>query len=121
MNTRKKYNTVKTASQERYAHNSKKRLIKNIEKKFKTTMIGALSYIEEELGHLWGFESDSPLTASQRQYMEVWQELRSAILNNGNNQLRACLDEIAQYTMTWDRYQTQFLIKKDSLGENNNE
>jgi len=102
-------------SKERYALNSKKRLIKNIEKKFKTTMIGALYCIEQEFGDLWDITNSNP-SSTALQYREKWQKVRTDILNNGNNQLRACLDEIAQYTMTWDRYQTEFIIKKVQEG-----
>ena len=33
-------------------------------------------------------------------------------LNNGNNQLRAALNEIAQYSMKWDKYRMDFIVKQ---------
>mgnify|MGYP003658239013 FL=1 len=37
-------------------------------------------------------------------------EARSKILDNGNANLRAAQNEIAQYTLSWNRYVTQFNI-----------
>jgi len=98
---------------EKFENSSKKRLINNVEKKFKTTMIGSLDQFEQLFGELWGHDQYGEQTPEQEIWLEKWQQARSEILNNGNNQLRACQDEIAQYTMKWDRYQTQFTIRKD--------
>ena len=110
---KKSRDIAKQHNREKFESNSKKRLMINIEKKFKTTMIGALSQFEKEFGELWGFNSHD-ITPEQEEWQEKWQIVRTEILNNGNNQLRACLDEIAQYTMTWDRYKTQFIVRKDN-------
>lgn len=110
---RRIHNVIKKQNDEKYRNNSKKRLMENITRKFKTTMIGALSHFEKEFGHLWAHGDPLEyLTPDQKEWRDIWEDVRTAILNNGNNQLRATLDEIAQYTMTWDRYQTQFIIKK---------
>ena len=118
-NLKKAHDAAKRMHREKYEQNSKKRLITNVEKKFKTTMIGALSQFEQLFGELWGQDSNSPPTQEQEEWYEKWQAVRTEILNNGNNQLRACLDEIAQYTMTWDRYKTEFIVRKDNGGNNN--
>jgi len=115
----KSKDAARKINDDRYAATSKKRLISNVEKKFKTTMIGALARFEELFGELWGNGQTSPLTDEQEAFLEKWQIVRTEILNNGNNQLRACLDEIAQYTMTWDRYQTKFIVHKDNGGSEN--
>ena len=94
-----------------YKENSRKRLLKNLEKKFKTTMIGALARFEENFGELWGHGAES-LTEEQAAWRKIWEETRTEILNNGNNQLRGAQDEIAHYTMSWDRYHTEFIIRK---------
>lgn len=98
---------------QKYADSSKKRLMTNITKKFQTTMIGALAAFEAEFGHLWGLNSDKPPTEEENEWLEVWKDVRSAILDNGNGNLRACLDEISQYSITWDRYKIDFIVKKD--------
>ena len=92
---------------------SKKRLMANLKRKFDTTMIGALACFEKEFGYLWGFGKEHmDLNSDELECRKLWETARTMILNNGNSQLRACLDELAQYTMTWDRYQTNFIVRK---------
>lgn len=92
----------------KYEENSKKRLLNNIERKFRTTMIGSIAAMEEEFGHLWGHEQDvKNLTNAQLEWRQAWAKTRSKILDNGNSNLRAAQNEIAQYTLSWDRYVTQ--------------
>jgi hypothetical protein len=95
-----------------YKENSKKRLLKNIEKKFKTTMIGALARFEEGFGDLWG-HGKRELTSEELEFRKIWEDVRTEVLNNGNNQLRGAQDEIANYTMSWDKYHTELIVKKD--------
>ena len=113
---KRSHDAARKLSHAKYEVSSKKRLITNIERKFKTTMIGALSHFEKLFGELWGFDNSNPPGQEEEYWHEKWQAVRTEILNNGNNQLRACLDEIAQYTMTWDRYQTEFIVHKDKGG-----
>jgi hypothetical protein len=94
---------------------SKKRLMGIVSKKIKTTMIGAVAACEQHIGHLWGHgKPPSQLTDEEKRMREVWEELRNAILNKGNTQLRAALDEIAHYTLQFERYEAQFLVKKEN-------
>jgi len=90
---------------------SKDRLNKNFKKKVQTTMIGALSSIEEHLGFLWGHESDDPLSEEQEKMRLVYEELRSDVLDKGNTQIRNIDAELTQYDITWNRYQYQIPIK----------
>ena len=100
---------------EKFQDSSKKRLMKNIERKFKTTMIGSLAKFEEEFGYLWGHDkNESNLTAEEVEWRDRWEDARTEVLNNGNNQLRAALEEIDEYTMTWNRFRTDFLITNKS-------
>ena len=97
-----------------YKNGSKKRLIANITKKLKTTMIGSLACFEEEFGELWGHNKDyDDKTDDERDWYDAWQATRTKILHSGNNQLRAATEEINQYSMTWDRHHIDFIIKKD--------
>ena len=66
---------------------SKIRLKKDVKKKIETTMIGALASIEKYLGELWGHDLPDP-TPEQTQLKEVYEELRSEILDKGNTQIR---------------------------------
>ena len=78
-------------------------------------MIGSLSEFEKAFGELWGQDiDDKDRTEEQREWLKKWLLVRSAILSNGNQQSRASMDEISQYTMTWDKHSIEFLVKKDN-------
>jgi hypothetical protein len=64
-------------------------MLKNIETRLKTTMIGSLAKFEEYFGHLWEDNNSKRL-----EYERLWDDTRNAILNNGNNQIRLALDEL---------------------------
>jgi len=108
----KLYTQVRKVNQEKEKQSSKLRLLKNIEKKFKTAMIGTLARCEDKFGFLWGNGSDKQLTKEQRQFLELWQDLRIDILNHCNSQSRAALEEMSEYTISWNKYVTNFIIKK---------
>ena len=99
----KKYND------EKYRESSKKRLMKNVERKLKTTMIGSLASFEKYFGDVWGHDEAQP-SEEQLKAKQLWEQARTEILNNGNSQLRIALEEIAQYTMTWNRYHIDFVL-----------
>mgnify|MGYP001285604283 FL=1 len=111
---------IKKKNEESYRDNSKKRLINNVDKKFKTTMIGSLAVFEKYFGALWG-HGDSSLTEEQKHFRQLWEDARTDILNNGNTQMRIAQEEIAQYTMTWNRYKTEFIVTKDPKKDIENE
>lgn len=104
-------NQLRQRNEVRYKEHSKKRLLNNIQRKFNTTMIGALSEFERVFGDVWrhGVSLDQ-LTEDEIEFRKMWEEVRTNILNNGNNQARAASDEIAQYTMTWDKFRTEFIV-----------
>jgi hypothetical protein len=91
--------------EQRYRDASKERLVKCVETKINTTMIGSLSLIEEKLGHMWGQgKPRHMLTETERRMSALKDELRTEILNNGNTQKRAAIAEINQYDVHWNRY-----------------
>ena len=47
-------------------------------------------------GYLWGFHKseEEPLTEKEDKFLDIWEETRNRILNNGNNQLRKSVSEI---------------------------
>lgn len=66
-------------------------LMNNLYKRFQTTMIGALARFEDHFGHFWENEpDDSPV-------WDHWEYTRNSILNNGNKQARAAIDEVKNY------------------------
>lgn len=105
-------------AKENYHSRSKDRLDKSIEKKFRTTFIGALSAFEDAFGEVWGHRlPEHELTDEQYRRRRLWEQVRTTVLNNGNNQLRAAQSEIAEYTIEWNRHQVTipetYLKKKD--------
>ena len=92
-----------------YKDNSKRRLMNIIKKKFDTTIIGSLAAFEERFGELWGHGLPlEDLDEDQRYWREQWMETRSKVLDNGNSNLRAAQNEASQYTISWNRYVTNF-------------
>ena len=74
-------------------------------KKLDTTMIGAISAIEEIFGHLWGQDKDeSDLTEDELKYDEMWEKCRERILDCGNRQRRNLDKELQLHTIIYDRY-----------------
>ena len=88
---------------------SKKQLLNNVTKKFKTTMIGALSAFENEFGELWGHGKNvEELNEYELGWRHIWDSVRTDILNKGNNQLRGALDEISQHDINKQKYEMKW-------------
>ena len=112
----KKYND------EKYRESSKKRLMKNVERKFKTTMIGALSTLESSFGFLWGFEvPEEDKTPEQKKVYEIYEEARAQILDRGNTQIRNLESEFVNYDIVRKRYQITLPVKTIRTGEQEDE
>jgi hypothetical protein len=103
-----KYKSDKSA---KYKEVSKDRLLKISKKKIQTTMIGALSTLEKSFGFLWGHESSETLTPEQEHLKEIYDEVRSEILDRGNNQARNLEAEFSAYEISWLRYQITLPVK----------
>lgn len=92
-----------------YNERSKERLEKICAQKIRTTMIGALSELEKKFGFLWGLDEDGKdldqeLTEDEAYMEELFEQVRTYILDNGNKQIRNLGQELEQYTVTWNRY-----------------
>ena len=95
----------KEAKSKEYEERSKKRLSNIVSTKMNTSFIGAISSCENHFGFLWGHgKSEEELTQDEIEMREVWDEIRAEILDNGNTQLRAAVNEIGNYSVSWDRY-----------------
>tara|TARA_R100001244_G_C5127382_1_gene124944 strand:- start:160 stop:573 length:414 start_codon:yes stop_codon:yes gene_type:complete len=90
---------------------SKDRLLRVSKKKIQTTMIGALSTVEKHFGFLWGHESPDALTPEQEHLKELYDQVRSEILDRGNNQGRNLETEFINYDITWLRYKITLPVK----------
>jgi len=117
----KEHSKRKGARQDKYKDSSKKRLLNNIKKKFDTTTIGSLAIIEEFFGELWGHGVHyNELTEEEKEWREDWTEARTKILDLGNSNLRGAHSEISQYSISWNRYVTNFIVKNKDNEEYNN-
>lgn len=109
---RKQVSEYKKVRENKYKADSKDRLSKILKKKIQTTMIGALSAMEENFGFLW--DSPNP-TPEQERMKALYNKMRSEILDKGNNQARNVDAELAQYEVEWLRYS----IKMPVIQKNN--
>lgn len=100
----------KSAREDKYKLDSKDRLAKILKKKVETTMIGALSSIEDHFSFLWESQ-DSDLTNEQKIMYDLFQKVRSEILDKGNSQSRNIDAELAQYEIKWLRYSINIPVK----------
>jgi len=101
------------AKDDKYKELSKTRLSNIITTKMKTSFIGSISACEDSFGFLWGHEKEeNDLTANEVAMREIWEGLRAEILDNGNSQLRASMNEISNYNIQWCRYHLDFPTKE---------
>ena len=106
----------KTDKEQRYKEVSKERLLKIAKKKIQTTMIGALSSLEKHFGFLWGHEQEGEVTPEQQHMKDLYEEIRSEILDKGNNQIMNLETEFSYYDITWLRYQMVLPMKSREEG-----
>ena len=107
----RKSETYKTDKANKNKEVSKERLLKISKKKIQTTMIGALSTVEKYFGFLWGHESPDALTPEQEHMKEVYEQVRSEILDRGNNQGRNLETEFMNYDISYLKYQITLPVK----------
>ena len=96
--------SYKQEKEDRFKESSRQRLYKISSKKIQTTMIGALSSIEAHLGFMWGHGSEAALTPEQEHLRELYDKVRSEILDRGNHQIRNMETEFGHYDINWNRY-----------------
>jgi len=101
----------KSVRDDKYKYDSKHRLSKILKKKVETTMIGALSSLEEHFSFLWTNRSGGELTPEQQIMYDTFQKVRSEILDKGNSQARNVDAELNQYDVKWLRYSVDIPIK----------
>ena len=107
----------KQKREDKYRQDSRERLSKILRKKVETTMIGALSSIEDHFSFLWN-SGDGPMSPEQKMMYDTFQKVRSEILDKGNTQARNIDAELAQYDVKWLRYQTIIPVKTRESQEN---
>lgn len=112
---------AREANEKKYENRSKESLKRHITTKLKTTMIGSLDRFEKIFGGLWGHgKPDSDLTPEEAENKKLWELVRTEVLNNGNNQLRAAMSEVDQYTVKYNKQKYDFVVvKSGTQGESN--
>ena len=96
---------LKQAREDRYKDVSRDKLFKTAKKKIQTTMIGALSTIEEQFGFLWGFDiNESERTPEQKKVHEIYEEARAKILDRGNTQIRNLENDFVNYDVSMKKH-----------------
>ena len=83
---------------------NEQQLLDNLYKRFQTTMIGALARFEENFGYVWQNEPDDS------ELWDHWEYTRNSILNNGNKQARAAIDDIKKY-LNVNKFQNKYTYK----------
>jgi hypothetical protein len=92
---------LKHAREQRYKEVSRDKLFQVAKKKIQTTMIGALSTLEESFGFLWGFDlHESERTPEQRHIHQIYEDARAKILDRGNTQTRNLENEFINYDIS---------------------
>ena len=95
----------KKSREDRYKEVSKDALFKASKKKIQTTMIGALSTVEEHFGFLWGFElPEDQITPEQKHVKSIFEDVRAKILDRGNTQIRSLESEFVNYEISKKKY-----------------
>lgn len=92
----------------------KEELMRDIETRLKTTMIGSIAQFEKYFGYLW--ENDSN---HREKYEDLWEEARNNILNNGNHQIRLAMRDLSDYVYNKpasfsEKYRYKFYFKDNN-------
>jgi hypothetical protein len=87
-------------------------IVKTIEKRFKTLMIGSIFKFENSFGYLWN-HGHEPTDQKEEFFRDKWEDLRYEILNHGNNQIRLAVSELKQYITNESKYNYnyEFIVK----------
>jgi len=84
--------------------------------RMRTAFIYPLAQLEELFGELWGHDIDdkTQLDEDHLEWLSVYKQYRKAVLDNGNVQLRAILDELDNYKIEFKNDKVIFVnLRKD--------
>jgi hypothetical protein len=85
------------------------KMLGSIKKRFETSLIGSLARFEKYFSHLWEEDGEDA-----EHFFELWQKTRNEILNHGNNQARAAMEDLENfmdYNQGRYKYQYKFYNK----------
>lgn len=107
------HNEARKMNQERSKLYSQNRLSRMVSKKMQTAMIGNIAACEEIFGFLWGQDKlPEDRNDAEKEMYNLWSELRTAILDKSNIQARSAVEELANYTISFNKYKTDFIIRR---------
>ena len=116
----KKSLDLKSARESRNKEISRDKLFKAAKKKIQTTMIGALSTLEEGFGFLWGMGlSEDKISDEQKKIQEIYEDARAKILDRGNTQIRNLELEFVDYDISRKKYLINLPVLPVDKGEDN--
>lgn len=93
----------------RYKEDSRERLKQICLTKIKTTMIGAVESIENRFKEY--YVKDGKPTNEQLILEKIFADIRTEILDKGNQQIRNLETEFEQYVIEWKRFTLQLPVK----------
>ena len=108
----KKSLDYRSTREERYKDLSKDKLFTVAVKKIQTSMIGALSTLEESFGFLWGFDNNLEKTEDQKRLLDIYEDARAKILDRGNTQIRNLESEFVNYDIVRKKHYINLPIAK---------
>ncbi len=96
----------------------KERLKTIAKKKMTTIMIGSLDAVEKKLGFLFGLDKDgkptnNSLSEEEQHIKNLYKEIRSSILDLGNDQIYNLHEEIDMHEIEWNRYHIKLPIRPE--------
>lgn len=103
------FNKNTEAAKELHGKESREKLENIITKRIKTTMIGAVAAVEESLKQFWD-NGGEKLTEEQERIFNLFQEMRSKILDNGNNQIRLIEKDLDNFNVELKIYHISFPV-----------
>lgn len=86
----------------------KDRLDDIMKSKIKTTMIGAIAAVEKHFGEL----------LNHVKYRSLFDEMRKEVLDLGNKQIRNMSSELANYDVSWNKWQITLTPVRKEKDEN---
>ena len=110
---------LKQIREDRSKSKAKHELLESAKQKIKTTMIGALSSLEDSFGFLWSHDckDDSYRSDDQMRLMQIYKEARVEILDKGNEQIRLLELDFSSYEISRVKHFIKLPVK--NIGNNN--
>ena len=91
---------IKNSSEDKKRAAAKKRLSERLVKNMETIMIGALEEFEKGFGYLWGHDKDGEFSEQEQAFYDLWQEVRTEILDRANLKILQSEKEIEKYNIS---------------------